>query len=126
MLENTTQINKAVINSKYMVKTDANKAVKNPIDNVNYGRDTVVLSDKQNNSADNNNDKNSKKRFIIAVSAERFGRNPLEFSLNFASHIGSMTCKIHCCTIRSTIVGIPRGLVFPLGFGISTRLTGRG
>ena len=66
MLENTTQINKAVINSKYMVKTDANKAVKNPIDNVNYGRDTVVLSDKQNNSADNNNDKNSKKRFIIA------------------------------------------------------------
>lgn len=26
----------------------------------------------------------------------------------------------------STIVGIPRGLVFPLGFGISTRLTGRG
>ena len=63
---------------------------------------------------------------ILAVSAARFGRNPLEFSLNFASHIGSMTCKIHCCTIRSTIVGIPRGLVFPLGFGISTRLTGRG
>ena len=58
----------------------------------------------------------------IAVSAERFGRNPLEFSLNFASHIGSMTCKIHCCTIRSTIVGIPRGLVFPLGFGISLAL----
>ena len=45
----------------------------------------------------------------MAVSAERFGRKPFEFSLNFASQIGSMTCKIHCCTIRSTIVGIPSG-----------------
>ena len=62
----------------------------------------------------------------IAVSAERFGRNPFEFSLNFASQIGSMTCKTHCWTMRSMIVGIPSGLIFPLGFGISTRLTGRG
>lgn len=54
----------------------------------------------------------------MAVSAERFGRNPLEFSLNFASQIGSMTCNIHCCTIRSEIAGIPSGLVshYPLVF----------
>ena len=32
----------------------------------------------------------------------------------------------HCCTTLSTIVGIPKGRVLPLGFGISTRLTGRG
>ena len=68
----------------------------------------------------------SRQHCAIACSVERFGRKPLERSWNFASHIGSSTCRIHCCTIRSTIVGIPSGLVFPLGFGISTRLTGRG
>lgn len=35
-------------------------------------------------------------------------------------------CRIHCCTMRSTMVGIPRGRVFPFGFGISTLRTGRG
>ncbi len=67
-----------------------------------------------------------RQHWAIAVSAERLGLNPLEFSWNLASHTGSSTCKIHCCTMRSAIVGIPRGLFLPLGFGISTRLTGSG
>ena len=43
--------------------------------------------------------------------------------LNLASQIGSMTCLIHCCTNLSQIQGIPSGLVFPFGFGMSLRLT---
>lgn len=39
-----------------------------------------------------------------------------------ASHIGSNTCRIHCCISLSIIVGIPSGrfLVGSLDFGIST------
>ncbi len=52
-----------------------------------------------------------------------FGRNPKLLSWNFASQIGSNTCKTHCCISLSIIVSIPRGLVFPLLFGISTLCT---
>ena len=33
---------------------------------------------------------------------------------------------MHCWTNLSTIVGMPNGLVFPFGLGMSTRLTGLG
>ena len=33
---------------------------------------------------------------------------------------------IHICTSLSQIQGIPNGLVFPFGFGMSLRLTGFG
>ena len=62
----------------------------------------------------------------IACSADLFGRNPLLLSLNLASQIGSRICKIHCWTILSHIAGIPSGLNFPFGFGISTLLTALG
>src|SRR5699024_1569238 len=61
----------------------------------------------------------------IACSALRFGRNPLFLLKNFASHIGSKTCRIHCCISLSMMVGIPNGRFFFGSFplGISTRLT---
>ena len=65
-------------------------------------------------------------KLAIASSADLLGRKPLLFGKNFASHIGSNTCRIHCWIILSHIVGIPSGLVFPFGFGISTRRTGLG
>ena len=62
----------------------------------------------------------------IACSADLLGRNPLLLSLNLASQIGSRIWRIHCWTILSHIAGIPSGLSFPLGFGISTLLTALG
>ena len=51
---------------------------------------------------------------------------PISILWNFFSKIWVSTCDIACCITRSTAVGIPNGLVFPLSFGISTRLTGFG
>ena len=62
----------------------------------------------------------------MACSADLLGRNPLLLSLNLASQIGSRICRIHCWTILSHIAGIPSGLNFPFGFGISTLLTALG
>ena len=43
--------------------------------------------------------------------------------MKFGFTYGSNTCKIHCWTILSHIVGIPNGLTFPFAFGMKTRLT---
>ena len=57
-----------------------------------------------------------------AFSTPLFGRNPLLLSWNLASHIGSNTCRMHCCINLSSIEAIPSGLFFPLPLSISTRL----
>ena len=62
----------------------------------------------------------------MAFSALWFGLKPLLRLKNFASQIGSNTCRIHCWMSLSIIVGIPRGRVFPLSFGISTLRTALG
>ena len=58
-----------------------------------------------------------------AFSTPLLGRKPLLVSQNFASQIGSITCRIHCCISLSIMVGIPSGLVLPFPLGISFRLT---
>ncbi|MPM76805.1 hypothetical protein SDC9_123804 [bioreactor metagenome] len=65
-------------------------------------------------------------KLAMASSADLLGRKPLLLERNLASQIGSSTCNMHCWSILSQIVGIPKGLVFPLGFGISTLRTGFG
>ena len=61
-----------------------------------------------------------------AFSTPRFGRKPLLVSQNFASQIGSITCRTHCWISLSIIVGIPRGRISPFPLGISLRLTACG
>ena len=64
--------------------------------------------------------------FDLRDKNQRPGRNPKLDSEKCGSKIGSSTCDMACWISRSNTVGIPSGRVPPVGFGISTRFTGKG
>jgi hypothetical protein len=69
---------------------------------------------------------NPRRSRSLAITADRFGRNPYEHDMKSASKIGSNTILAACWATRSRTVGIPNGRVPPRGFGISTRRAGAG
>ena len=63
---------------------------------------------------------------FIAVWHPLLGLNPFMHSKNFDSYIASIIFFNASCTILSSYIAIPNGLVFPFALGIFTLLAGAG